>query len=133
MYERMLNKEIKPIMKKSLILIVFIIIILITLGGLFYIGVVNIKSEKGNDLYIKMSEINDNQSLIGLSIEEVIELLGEPRYQYTDSKNKKQFTYSAGEVVTEPFWGNNTYKYYQIEISFDVNDKVEHTYIRLSP
>ena len=34
-------------------------------------------SERPNDTYVKMKEINDNQSLIGLSKEQVVELLGE--------------------------------------------------------
>ena len=44
----------------------------------------NIKSEKGDELYVKMKELNDNQSLIGLSLEEVVELLGKPKYEYND-------------------------------------------------
>ena len=45
-------------MKKKLMLIVFVfIIIIITLGGLLYIGIrMNIKSEKGDELYVKMKE-----------------------------------------------------------------------------
>ena len=76
-------------MKKKLMLIVFVfIIIIITLGGLLYIGIrMNIKSEKGDELYVKMKELNDNQSLIGLSLEEVVELLGKPKYEYNDKKN----------------------------------------------
>lgn len=80
-------------------LIVFVfIIIIITLGGLLYIGIrMNIKSEKGDELYVKMKELNDNQSLIGLSLEEVVELLGKPKYEYNDKKNKKRYKYYAKE------------------------------------
>lgn len=38
----------------------------------------NYKNETIDNLYIKMKEMVDNKSLIGLSEEEVIELLGEP-------------------------------------------------------
>ena len=35
-------------------------------------------SEKPDKVYTKMKELNDSEKLIGLSKEEVIELLGEP-------------------------------------------------------
>ena len=37
-----------------------------------------------------MSAINDNKILIGLSEEEVVELLGEPRHKYTDIEYKRK-------------------------------------------
>ena len=109
-------------MKKKLMLIVFVfIIIIITLGGLLYIGV-------------KMKELNDNQSLIGLSLEEVVELLGKPKYEYNDKKNKKRYKYYAGKIIKEPILGNTkTFDSYQMNVCFDENDKVERTYIKLNP
>lgn len=123
-------------MKKKLMLIVFVfIIIIITLGGLLYIGIrMNIKSEKGDELYVKMKELNDNQSLIGLSLEEVVELLGKPKYEYNDKKNKKRYKYYAGKIIKEPILGNTkTFDSYQMNVCFDENDKVKRTYIKLNP
>lgn len=46
------------------------IIIVVLLYGTIIIG--NFKNEKPDNLYTQIKEINDNQSLIGLSSEEVI-------------------------------------------------------------
>ncbi len=83
-----------------------------------------------DDVYIKMQEINDNKSLIGLS-EEVVGLLGETRYQYIDGENKQNYVYTAGTTVKKRLLGNSYgRKVYDILIDFDENGKVEHTYIK---
>lgn len=75
----------------------------------------------------------DNKSLIGLSEEDVIGLLGEPGYKYTDKQHKMNYTYSAGTIRKEWFWGEcYSTKYYQLEVMFDEIGKVKHTYIKES-
>lgn len=65
-------------MKKILKIIGISIIVLFVLCGLIFVQD-NILYT--NDLYIKMNEITDNKSLIGLSETDLIELLGEPKYK----------------------------------------------------
>ena len=50
-----------------------------------------------NDLYIKMNEMVENKSLIGLSETELIELLGEPNFK--SEERVKSYTYSAGSTI----------------------------------
>ena len=123
-------------MKNKLILIAFICIMII-LGGLSYVVLrVNIKSEKGDELYVKMKEINDNQSLIGLSSEEVVELLGKPEYEYEykHGEKKKQYMYYAGEIIKEPILGNTiAFDSYQMDVFFNDNDKAEQTSMTIIP
>lgn len=84
-------------------------------------------------IYIKMKEINDNQSIIGLLPEEVVGLLGKTRYEYYDRENKKVYNFSAGKMVEKTFLGNiSGIKYYELIVHFDENNKVEDTYIKLS-
>lgn len=84
-----------------------------------------------DDVYIKMQEINDNKSLIGLSEEEVVGLLGEPRYQYIDGENKQNYVYNAGITVKKRLLGNSYgRKVYDFLIDFDENNKVYYTYIK---
>ena len=65
-------------MKKILKIIGISIIVLFVLCGLIFVQD-NILYT--NDLYIKMNEITDKKSLIGLSETDLIELLGEPKYK----------------------------------------------------
>jgi hypothetical protein len=51
-----------------------------------------------NNLYIERNEINDNKTLIGLSEEEVIDLLGEPKFK-KEVGGLKHYTYNAGITV----------------------------------
>lgn len=109
-----------------------IIVIIITLICVF-IMLYNYKNETIDDLYIEMKEMVDNKSFIGLSEEVVVELLGEPRYKYTDRENKENYTYSAGKIFKEWFWGRcYSTKYYQLEMEFDESGKVEYVYIKES-
>lgn len=79
-------------------MILIIICIAIILRGFFYVVIrVNIKNEKPDDLYIKMSEINDSQTLIGLLPEEVVELIGKPEYESKDISGEKLYNYYAGK------------------------------------
>jgi len=78
-----------------------------------------------DDTYIKMKEINDNKSLIGLSKEQVIELLGEQK-----NNDSEIYTYSAGKVTNYITLGTNDF--YYLKIIFDENGKVESTTLNLS-
>ena len=109
------------------------IIIIIFCGLVYSFFKKNIEVETADSLYIKMNEINNKQSLIGLSKEEVVELLGKPRYEYNDKENKKVYKFSAGKIIKKSFLGNiDGQRYYELRVFFDENDKVEHTYIKLS-
>ena len=84
-------------------------------------------------MYTEIKEINDDQSLIGLSSEEVIKLLGEPKHEYSSGEDKKRYIYSAGEIFKESYWGYSySHEYYVFYVSFDENDKVENTFIKES-
>lgn len=109
-----------------------LIIIVILLYGTVIIG--SFKNETPNNLYTKIKEMNDNQSLIGLSSEEVITLLGEPKYEYNSGEDKKEYVYFAGEIFKESYWGYSySHEYYELYVSFDENDKVEGTLMKLIP
>ena len=95
----------------------------ITLAPLWY----KYASERPNDTYVKMKEINDKQSLIGLSQEQIIELLGEP-YGNTDAD---RYYYDAGKITNYITGGHR--KFYIFEVYFDENDIVKSTSIRESP
>ncbi len=106
------------------------IILVVLLYSTIILG--NFKSETPNDVYTEMKEINDNQNLIGLSKEEVIALLGEPKYEHTDEKQKTQYVYSAGNILKETYWGQSySHDYYELNVLFDENDKVKYTYLKL--
>lgn len=110
-----------------------IIIMVVLLYGTVAIG--SFKSETPDNTYTRIKEINDSQSLIGLSSEEVINLLGEPEDEYNSGENNnKRYVYSAGNIFKESYWGYSySHDYYEFRISFDENDKVENTSIKLIP
>lgn len=86
-----------------------------------------------DNLYKKMNEINDNKTLIGLSEEEVIELLGEPKFK-ADERGVKSYTYSAGTTVKKNiFVGKYQARGYDLHITFDDNNKVKFTVIQQIP
>lgn len=128
-------------MKKTIIALVITIIFAIILIVTYICSIINVwkieNEEHYSEGYIKMTELNDNKSLIGLSEEEVIELLGEP----IDKTNHDQlgfkgtyYTYGAGVTFKRTIFGD-TYgrKYYQLKIIFDENGIVKSTYIKESP
>lgn len=106
---------------------VYIIVIVVcgclsvTLAPLWY----KYASERPNDTYVKMKEINDKQNLIGLSQEQIIELLGEP---YGD-KDADRYYYDAGKITNYITGGTNDF--YHLEIVFNGNGIVKSTSIEL--
>ena len=109
-----------------------LIIMVVLLYGTIIIG--GFKSETPNDLYTEIKEMDDNQSLIGLSSEEVIKILGKPEAEHNSEGNRKQYVYSAGNVFKESYWGYSySHDYYKFYVSFDENDKVENTSMKLVP
>lgn len=115
---------------KKVIQILGIVIILIIVC---VIGIGHNK-EYPDDVYLKMTEINDNKNLVGLSEEEVVELLGKPDNEYIDIEKKNNYIYFAGATIKKSFFcGEYGRKVYELLIDFDASGKVEYTYIKLSP
>ena len=77
-----------------------------------------------------MNEFHNTQSLVGLSEEEIIELLEEPKHEYNTKENIKTYIYYAGNIRKEWYWGKcYTTDYYELNIFFNPNNKVEYTKI----
>ena len=84
-----------------------------------------------------MSEINDSQELIGLSEEEVVALLGEPKNEYSE-ENNTIFRYNAGNIGKGLYIFNKTilfdsYDSYVLEVSFNEDNRVESTILQYVP
>lgn len=77
------------------------------------------KSAEPDKLYVEMNEINNSKSLIGLSKEQVVELLGEP-YKKRD---EDIYYYDAGKITNHFFFGERDF--YKLEVFFDENDIVK--------
>lgn len=106
-----------------------IIIMVILLYAMIIMG--SFKNVKPDSTYIKIKKIYDNQSLIGLTEEEVIEMLGEPEDEYN---NGKEYNYYAGKLVKESYWRYSyTTEYYELYVSFDENGKVKKVLMKLIP
>ena len=123
------TKSIKSYVLKILIVITILLCIFIVLS--------NFKHEKPSDLYIKMNEIHSNQSLIGLSKKQVVELLGEPRYE-NNEENKTTYNYSAGNIGKGLFFGKKAiffdcYYDYILRVYFNESGIVESTLIQCVP
>ena len=121
------------ITSKILIILIIMLCILIVFATL-----IHIEADKPDELYIKMKQINDSKTVIGLSKEEVTETLGKPakieKYKDTD---KEVYLYRAGQIFKEVDWREKftlwakTY-YYVFFVNFDEASKVESTYIKES-
>ncbi len=121
----------KSIDKTCKILIIAIIILCILI---VFITLIHIEPDKPSELYTKMKEINDSQSIIGSSKEQVEELLGKPCKTH---KSGSVYLYNAGHIFKEVNWKNRfslwskTY-YYVFSVNFDETDKVESTWMKES-
>lgn len=82
-------------------------------------------SAKPDETYAEMAELSDNQSLIGLSKEQVVKLLGKPDHTEND---EDVYLYDAGKVTNYLFFGESDF--YELRIIFDENDIVKNTSIK---
>ena len=119
--KRIVEKDQEIRRKVYIVVIVICGCISVTLTPLWY----KYASERPNDTYVKMKEINDKQNLIGLSKEQIIELLGEP-YGNTDAD---RYYYDAGKITNYITGGTNDF--YDLEIVFGENGKVKSTSMEL--
>ncbi len=113
------------------------ILIIISILLCVYMILSNIKDERPNDLYVEMKEINDNQSLIGLSKEQVVIMLGKPVHEYNSDDNTI-YRYDAGNIGKGLFFGNkailfDSYDGYELNVVFNENDRVKSTSIQFVP
>ena len=113
-------EERKYIKIKNTVIVIWVGIFLIS-SPLWF----NYISARPNDTYIEMKKMNDNKNLIGLSKEQIIELLGEP-YGNTDAD---RYYYDAGKITNYITGGTNNF--YHLEIVFDENEKVKSTSMEL--
>lgn len=97
--------------------------ICVILAPLWY----NYATARPDDTYVKMQELNEKQSLIGLSKEQILELLGEPY----GNKEEDTYYYDAGKITDYIAGGTN--EFYNLEIVFDENGKVKSTSIEMVP
>ena len=119
---------IRWIIKTTSISKTFKIILLVIISVCVCIMLINYRSETMDEKYIKINEIVNNKSLIGLSKEEVVELLGEPSRDSGDIRPNlgSIYEYSAGTIFEEWFWGKcYQTKYYRLNIWFDKNGIVK--------
>lgn len=102
------------------IVIFFCVLVSMTLGNSFLLY----ESAKPDEQYIEMNEINDNQSLVGLSKEQVVELLGKPDW----AEDERTYYYDAGKVTNYLLFGLRDS--YELRVVFDENYIVISTSIR---
>ena len=112
------NKKFKALIYVIVILVCGYVSIKVGYSFLLY------ASAKPDKLYTEMKEINESERLIGLSKEQVIELLGKPR----GDEEKDVYYYDAGKVTNYLFFGE--IDFYELRIIFDENDIVEYTSIK---
>ena len=115
------SKVIKILMIISILLCVFILVF-------------KFRDVRPDTLCAEMNEINDDQSLIGLSEEQVIELLGEPEYKRNE-ENNIQYRYDAGSLDKGLFLFNTAIFFdssysCRLWVIFDENGKVKNTSIQ---
>lgn len=119
--KKLIKKDKKLRMLIYAIIIIFCVLTSRKLGYSFMLY----KSAEPNKLYVEMNEINDKQSLVGLSKEQVVELLGEPYHK----KDKDIYYYDAGKITNHFFFGESDS--YTLKVVFNENDIVESTSIKM--
>ena len=102
-----------------------------------FILIFNFNDERTDYLYREMKEISDNETLIGLSKEEVVNILGEPIDKYESGQNKEVYCYNAGKLDKGIFWGNKAILFdcsygCELKVVFNEKDKVEYTSMHLT-
>ena len=94
--------------------------------------------ENYNNLYLKMEQIDKNDSLIGKTKEDVIKTLGEPLGTYEYEKTGEEvYTYDAGIKYVGIVWGDiniaTTKHYYTFRVEFNKEDKVQDISMKEEP
>ncbi len=125
-------------MKKDKKFIISTIIITIIVAVLIYFlgGIMFKERERPDDLYLRMQEFDANNDLVGLTKQEVIQLLGKPREldEDTNYMDLEYYTFSAGTIYEGIIWGDinifTTNHYYNYSVYFDETDKVEYTSLK---
>ena len=99
-----------------------------------FILIFNFNDERTDYLYREMKEISDHKTLIGLTKEEVVNILGEPTDKYESGQNKEVYCYNAGKLDKGIFWGNKAIRSYgcELKVVFNEKDKVEYTSMHLT-
>ncbi len=118
-----------------LLVIVFIFVAMLT----YFITISVIEKHKkyySTERYEEISTINNNKSLVGLSENEVIDLLGEPEYKHIAEQNDidlSYYKYVAGSIYKKTMFGDTYgYKYYYFIVCFNKNSIVINTFIKES-
>ena len=116
---------------KKFIILMIITAIIIAILMLFLGNFLFKERQNPNDLYLEMEQYDNNNSLIGLSKDEIVELLGEPYDSTEYNDNTVYYTYNAGILYEGVIWGKHniftTKHYYDFLIKFDETGKVEST------
>ena len=121
-------KKILKIIGKSIVAIFALLCVLI-----FVQSFVLDKNMYTKNLYKESNKIENNNTPIGTSEEEVIDLLGEPQFK-KEVGGLKHYTYNAGITVKKSiFVGEYQTRYYDLQITFDENSKVRGTNIQQIP
>ncbi len=113
------------------------ILLIVTVFLFVFILIFNFNDERTDYLYREMKEISDNETLIGLTKEEVVNILGEPTDKYESGQNKEVYCYNAGNLDKGIFWGNKALIFdctygCELRVVFNENDVVEYTSIHLT-
>lgn len=114
---------------KFLQMLIYLVIVVVCACVLTYISfsILSYLSAMPDKTYVKMQEIHEEQSFIGLQKEEVTSLLGEPKYKFND-KDDNYYIYNAGTVTNMLVFGETNI--YELTVYFDENDKVERTTLK---
>lgn len=124
-----MKKEKKFIISRIIITVISIVLICF-LGGILFK-----ERERPDDQYMKMKEIYANDSLIGLSKEEVVNKLGKPmKTYYYKNTDEESYTYNAGAIHIGIIWGKcnifTTRHGYHFTVYFDKEEKAKSTHMR---
>ena len=121
--KRLIQKDKKFKIFLYAIIIIICLFVSVKAGNSFLLYM----SAKPDKIYTEMNKINDNRSLIGLSKEEVVKLLGKPEKE-VHNEDENIYLYDAGKITNYLFLGERDF--YEFIISFDENDKVKSTLIK---
>lgn len=118
--EKLINKS--KILRILIYIVIMVTCAYISKTAMYYI--ISYESDKPDRLYLEMQEIHEEQILIGLTKEEVTNLLGEPKYTYKDAE-EDFYVFDAGKIVRLL-----SSDIYELTVYFDENDKVERTKLK---